>query len=49
MMDSYPLPHIDELLSKLCGATVFSTIDLESSNFQLPLQEESHDLTAFIT
>ncbi len=48
-MDSYPLPHIDELLSKLCGATVFSTIDLESAYFQLPLHEESRDLTAFIT
>lgn len=31
--DSYPLPHIDELLSKLCGAIVFSTIDLESAYF----------------
>ncbi len=49
IMDSYPLPHIDELLSKLCGATVFSTIDLESAYFQLPLHEESRDLTAFIT
>ncbi len=47
--DSYPLPHIDELLSKLCGATVFSTIDLESAYFQLPLHKESRDLTAFIT
>ncbi len=49
IMDSYLLPHIDELLSKLCGATVFSTIDLESTYFQLPLHEESRDLTAFIT
>ncbi len=48
IMDSYPLPHIDEL-SKLCGATVFSTIDLDSAYFLLPLHEESRDLTAFIT
>lgn len=47
--DSYPLPHIDELLSRLKDATVFSTIDLEAAYFQLPLHEESRDLTAFIT
>ncbi len=28
--------------------TVFSTIDLESAYFQLPLHEESRDLTEFI-
>lgn len=47
--DSYPLPHIDELMSMLQGATVFSTIDLENAYFQLLLHEESRDLTAFIT
>ncbi len=47
--DSYTLPHIDELMSMLHGATVFSTIDLENAYFQLLLHEESHDLTAFIT
>lgn len=47
--DSYPLPHINELLSRLKYATVFSTIDLEAAYFQLPLHEESRDLTAFIT
>lgn len=31
--DSYPLPHIDELLSKLYGATVFTKIDLENAYF----------------
>lgn len=43
--DSYPFPHIDELLSMLRGATVFSTIDLENAYFQLLLHEESRDLT----
>ncbi len=47
--DSYPLPHIEEMLFLLRGATVFSTIDLESAYFRLPLHEESRDLTAFIT
>lgn len=37
------------MMSKLRDATVFSTLDLESAYFQLPLHEESRDLTAFIT
>lgn len=45
----FPFPHIDEMLVLLQGATEFSTIDLESAYFQLPLHEESCDLTAFIT
>ncbi|KAJ8356711.1 hypothetical protein SKAU_G00195050 [Synaphobranchus kaupii] len=49
IMDSYPLPHMDELLSSLGGATVFSTIDLASAYHQVPLHEDSRDLTAFIT
>ncbi|KAJ8356857.1 hypothetical protein SKAU_G00196510 [Synaphobranchus kaupii] len=49
IMDSYPLPHMDELLSSLRGATVFSTIDLASAYHQVPLHEDSRDLTAFIT
>ncbi len=47
--DSYPLPHIEEMLFLLRGATVFSTINLDSAYFQLPLHEESRDMTAFIT
>lgn len=47
--DSHPLPHIEELLSELRGASVFSTIDLASAYHQLPLHEDSCDLTAFIT
>ncbi|KAJ8333804.1 hypothetical protein SKAU_G00411230 [Synaphobranchus kaupii] len=49
IMDSYPLPHMDELLSSLRGATVFSTIDLASAYHQVPLHEDSRDLTASIT
>lgn len=47
--DCYPLPHIDEMLTSLRGATVFSTIDLANAYYQLPLHDDSRDITAFIT
>lgn len=43
------LPHMEKLLTALAGATIFSTIDLESAYHQVPLHPESRDLTAFIT
>ena len=49
VIDSFPLPHIDELLANLRGAKVFSTIDLANAYYQLPLHEDSRDITAFIT
>ena len=49
MVDSHPLPHMDELLSTLAGSIMFSTIDLESAYHQLPLHPDSRDFTAFIT
>lgn len=49
IIDSHPLPHMEELLSTLTGATVFSTIYLESAYHQLTLHPDSRDLTAFIT
>nr|XP_054765813.1 uncharacterized protein K02A2.6-like [Lytechinus pictus] len=49
VVDSYPLPDIGELFSELEGSTVFSKMDLASAYHQLELDEESRDLTAFIT
>ena len=49
VVDSHPLPHMDELLATLAGSILFSTIDLESAYHQLPLHPDSRDLTAFIT
>ena len=49
IIDAFPLPHMDELLSCLKGLTVFSSIDLANAYYQVPLAEESCDLTAFIT
>lgn len=49
VVDSYPIPHIKELFSQLRGAVMFSTIDLANAYHQVPLHEDSRDLTAFIT
>ncbi|CAM4562393.1 unnamed protein product [Caretta caretta] len=49
VIDSHPLPHIEEVFAELCGAKMFSTLDLQSAYHQVMLQEDSRDLTAFIT
>ncbi len=40
IVDSHPLPHMEELLSDLRGASVFTTIDLAAAYHQLTLHEE---------
>lgn len=49
VMDSHPLPHMDDLFSEMRGAIVFSTIDLANAYHQVLLAEESRDMTSFIT
>ncbi|XP_038063014.1 uncharacterized protein K02A2.6-like [Patiria miniata] len=49
IVDKYPLPNIQELLGELHGASVFSSLDMNSAYHQLLLHEDSRDLTAFIT
>lgn len=47
--DSFPLPHTEELLHSLVGASHFSKLDFASAYHQVLLDPESRDLTAFIT
>ena len=44
----YPLPKIDEMFSKLGGATIFSTIDLLSGYYHIGLTRESRAKSAFV-
>ena len=47
--DAYPLPRIDETLDALGNATVFTTLDLQSGFWQIPMQPEDREKTAFAT
>ena len=45
--DAYPMPRVDEIFDKLSGARYFSTLDLASGYWQVPVNEEDIGKTAF--
>ncbi|GFU29443.1 hypothetical protein TNCV_418791 [Trichonephila clavipes] len=47
--DSYPLPRIDDPLDTLADNTWFSTLDLKSRYWQVELQPDDKEKTAFTT
>ena len=47
--DVFPLPRIDDSLSALSGAKWFSTLDLASGYWQVPMDPASSDKAAFVT
>lgn len=49
VVDCHPIPHMEELVHSMSSAKVFSTLDLKPACNQIPLTEDSKDLTAFIS
>ena len=47
--DRFPMPVINDVLAQLGGAKIFTSLDLLSGYWQIPLAEESKHLTAFST
>ena len=45
--DRYPLPLVQSILDDIDGSTVFTTLDLNSAYWQVPMDEESIPKTAF--
>ena len=45
--DAYPLPRIDDSLSKLGDAKFFTTLDLGSAFWQVPLRKNDIEKTGF--
>ena len=47
--DAHPVPLIQDVFDQLNGAKIFSTIDLRSGYWQIPMAENSIPVTAFTT
>ena len=45
--DIYPLPRLDELVEQAAGNQYYTTLDMKDAYFQVRLDEQSRDLTAF--
>ncbi|KAK3917306.1 Transposon Ty3-I Gag-Pol polyprotein, partial [Frankliniella fusca] len=46
--DSYPLPKVTDILDQLREARYISSVDMSNAYFQIPLEEDSREKTAFI-
>ena len=47
LLDSYPLPRIDETVNKIAQYRVYSTIDLHSAYHQVAIKDTDKQYTAF--
>ncbi|UYV83454.1 hypothetical protein LAZ67_23001089, partial [Cordylochernes scorpioides] len=49
ILDAYPIPLIEDILSSLHGCKVFANLDLSLAHYQIRLHSDSRYLTTFIT
>ena len=47
--DAYPLPNIDDLMARLAGNKVFTTLDQTGAYHVVPIKKEDREKTAFQT
>jgi len=47
VVDSYPLPRIDDCLDSLGDAAIFTTLDCNAGYWQVPVAPEDRDKTTF--
>ena len=47
--DAYPLPWINNSLDALAGSMYFSTLDLVSGYWQVPVDQDARKKSAFVT
>ena len=47
LLDTYPLPNINEQVCEIAKGSLFSTLDLKSAYYQVPLCQANRSFTAF--
>jgi hypothetical protein len=45
----YAIPRVDDMIDSLGNANYFTALDLASGYFQIPIEQESKEKTAFIS
>ena len=46
-LDAYPLPGINDQINKIAKNEIYSTLDLKSAYYQIPLAPEDREYTTF--